>query len=242
MIHRVDPPVHTSRKGNVEKAVDKGKNKEGRQLSSKRKAPAIVASKAKGQSKAEGRRRARADSNTSFIGHVKFIASTAKPKQELIDRLRQRNETMLRISEVRRSPNDNHDDIDMSKGTKEITSQQLKQNEDKDKGQINKSRMNFIGQLKQMAAAQSEKMQLNRVAVSDSKCKVIKNTSMCKGRTFIGRMEPRTMGEAQVHGSNRSEHRSTNSTSSARYRGSSTLRAVLADAAIARLLQKVMPT
>ena len=242
MIHRVDPPVHTSRKGNIGKVVDKGKKEEGKQLSSKRRAPAIVASKAKGQSKAKGRRRARADSNTSLIGHVKFIASTAKPKQELIDRLRQRKETMQRISEVRRSPNDNHDDIDMSKGTKEITSQQLKQNEDKDKGQINKSRMNLIGQLKQMAAAQSEKTKLNRVAASDSKCKVIKNSSVCKGRTFTGRMEPRTMGEAQVHGSKRSEHRSTNSTTSARYRGSSALRATLADAAIARLLSKIMPT
>ena len=84
----------------------------------------------------------------------------------------------------------------MSKGTKESTGHQLKQNEDKNEGKITKYRMNLISQLKQMAAAQSEKMQINRVAVSESKNKVIKNSSMCKGRTFTGRMEPRTMGEA----------------------------------------------
>ena len=90
MIHRVDPPIHISRKGNVDKVADKGKNEEGKQLSSKRKAPAIMASKAEGQSRAKGRRRFRADPNASLIGHVKFKASTAKPKQEIIDRLRQR--------------------------------------------------------------------------------------------------------------------------------------------------------
>ena len=180
--------------------------------------------------------------NLNPTRHVKFTASTAKPKQELIDRLRQRNETKRSLIEVRRSLNDEHDVMDISEGKKESTRLQLKQDEDKDKGQKARSRINLIGQLRQMAAVQSEKMQMNCAAVSDSKCNVIKNSSMSKGRTFTGRMEPRTMGEAQVHGSNRSEIRVINSTSSARCRGSSTLRAALADAAIARLLQKVLPT
>ena len=223
-------------------------------MSSRRKAPAIRINNGNCQSKASRRKRYFAKLNLNPIMHVKFIASKAKPKQELIDRLRQRNETKRSLIEVRRSFNDEHKDMDINKGTNESTRQQLKQDEDKDKGQKAKSRMNLIGQLRQLAAAQSEKVKKSSAAICDLRCKatnvgrlfknpgVIKNSSMNKGRTFTGRMEPRTMGEAQVHGSNRSEHRSTNSTTSARYRGSSTLRAALADAAIARLLSKVMPT
>ena len=234
--------AHLKERHNKDGGREEKNTQEEKQLSSRRKAPAIKISNGKCQTKAKRRTKIRAELNLNPIRHVRFTASTAKPKQELIDRLRQRNETKRSLIEDRRSLNDEHDDMHISEGKKESTRVQLKQDEDKDKGQKARSRMNLIGQLRQMAAAQSEKMQMNGAAASDSKCKVIKNSGMSKGRTSIGRMEPRTMGEAQVHGSNRSEHRSTNSTTSARYRGSSTLRAALADAAISRLLSKVMPT
>ena len=138
---------------------------------------------------------------------------------------------------MRRSLIDDQDDMHPREGKKEGARLQLNQDEDKDKGQKIRSRINLIGQLRQMAAAQNETMLMNRVAGSGSKSKVINNSSMSKGRTVTGGTVPRTMGEAQVQGSNCSKHRGNNSTSSARYRGSSTLRGALADAAIARLLQ-----
>ena len=85
MIHRVDPLVHTSRKGIIKTAVEKKKIQEEKQLSSRRKAPAIKISNGKCQSKARRRTRNRAELNLNPIRHVKFIASTAKPKQELIE-------------------------------------------------------------------------------------------------------------------------------------------------------------
>ena len=144
------------------------------------------------------------------------------------------------VIETRRSFNDEHKDT--INGINESTCQDGRKDEDKGKYEKTKSRNNLIGQLKQMAAAQSEKVQKSNAAIRDLKCKVIKNSSMNKGRTSTGRMEPRTMGEAQVHGSTRSDHLVINSTSSARHRGSSTLRASSANAAIARLLQKGSPT
>lgn len=122
-------------------------------MSSRGKAPAIKISNGKCQSKARRRKRNRAELNLNPIRHVKFIASRAKPKQELIDRLRQRNETKRNLIEVRRSFNDEHKDMDINKGRNEGTRQQLKPDEDKDKCEKAKSRINLIDQLKQMAAA-----------------------------------------------------------------------------------------
>ena len=91
MIHRVDPPIHTSRKGNINKAVAKGRTEEGGKLSSRRKAPAMTAGKVKGQYPITGgRRRKGKEVDDYVIGHVKFKASTAKPKQAILDRLRRR--------------------------------------------------------------------------------------------------------------------------------------------------------
>ena len=224
MIHRVDPPIHTSRKGNVDKVAIKGRSEEGKQLSSRRKTPAIVASNAKGHSSATGRRRRRNDQDANVIGHVKFKASTAKPKQEIIDRLRRRlavSDNSIKCKDdgnlnAAWSRNKQHTIGDSKAG-------QSAKLED-EKGHRVCSHEMFVDHLMKLAASQTyDKGKCLKKDVNVNK--VYKNsvTSMCKGRTYIVGSLHRRADETNDRGSIRS-------------------RAASAEEAIARLLNVAAPS
>ena len=88
-VHRVDPPVHASRKG-LKRVV--AAPKEAKKLSITRRVPIIRRGEQNSQHKKSKRRHSAKRSNVCLIRHTKFVTSNAKPKQEIIERLRQRLE------------------------------------------------------------------------------------------------------------------------------------------------------
>jgi len=221
MTHRVDPPIHTSRKGNIKKVSIKGRSEEGKQLSSRRKAPAISAGKGNRQVPTTGgRRRKPKDQDDDVIGHVKFKASTAKPKQEILDRLRRR---IAASAQTTRSEDESNVKVSCNKMHGSGDSEKHKAMHDESKDHRISTRSGFMDQLMKLAA--SQKMEKKKcVKPKLNLCKVQKNSISCmyKGRTFTrGPRHPRD-SEALGQGSKRSE-------------------AAAVDGAIARLLSAGMP-
>ena len=134
-------------KGNVETAAERKKSQEEKKLSSRRKAPAIRISKSKSQNKVKKRMRLRTGASDNPIRHVKFKVSTAKPKQDIIERLRQRNVLNLSHSEVRRSLIEEQCEMQDNFGTRVSIHNRLNKEDDKNKDPRSTSRTLFIKKL-----------------------------------------------------------------------------------------------
>ena len=89
-IHRIDPQMHASRKGLLRGTAEKSKEEEKR-LSSRRKAPIIRVRT--GHSQKKGGRKGKTKRNGTeeiHVRHVKFVASTNQPREEMVRRVRLR--------------------------------------------------------------------------------------------------------------------------------------------------------
>jgi hypothetical protein len=89
-LHRIDPPVHATRKGVKKegKSTDKKDDKEGKKLSSWRKAPETRTKDINQRQTARRKMRKKVENEDDHNRNVKFVVSTAAPAEAILQRFR----------------------------------------------------------------------------------------------------------------------------------------------------------